>query len=159
MSPRARKVTVAAAATLFVVPLLWRPQATPLDPVHREAAHPTSSHAAPPAPAPIPRTSPSAGARASSELVMHAVEISRLDGFPPDASAGDVFDVWVAWNPPIVKGPNVQLLLKAVALEKIAPPVTPEGPYVAFLLMSRREAREFLYATRYGALSVTVPAG
>lgn len=69
-----------------------------------------------------------------------------------------MFEVWVAWNPPIVKEPNIQLLLKGVTLDKIAPPVTPEGPYVALLLMSRADAREFLYATRYGALSVTQPA-
>jgi hypothetical protein len=82
-----------------------------------------------------------------------------LNGFPPDAAPGDIFDIWVAWDREVVKGPNVQLLLKDVDLEEIAPPVTPEGPYVAYLIVTRAEARDLLYGTKYGALSVTQPAG
>jgi len=82
-----------------------------------------------------------------------------LNGFPPDAAPGDTFDIWVAWDGEVVKGPNVQILLKDVGLEKIAPPVTAEGPYVAYLIVTRAEARDLLYGTKYGALSVTQPAG
>lgn len=155
MNARTRNLVILSSAGIGLLFLFWRPQA-PL-------GHPSdaSIHSPPPPSSPTELMSPQGGApsmRRAPAMVTHAVEVSRLHGFPPDASPGDVFEVWVAWNPPIVKGPNIQLLLNGVTLDRIAPPVTPEGPYVAFLLMPRRDAREFLYATRYGALSVTQPA-
>lgn len=99
------------------------------------------------------------GGRNGRDMDTYAVDISWLKGFPPDAAPGDVFDIWVAWERSVVKGPNMQILLEGVVLEKIAPPVTAQGPYVAILLMTRKQSMDFLYGREYGALSVTRPAG
>ena len=93
------------------------------------------------------------------DMDTYAVDISWLKGFPPDAAPGDVFDIWVSWDRSVMKRPNMQLLLEGVMLEKIAPPVTPQGPYVAILLMTRKQSEDFLYGREYGSLSVTRPAG
>jgi hypothetical protein len=156
MNTRTRNLAAAGVAALVVALFLFRPQTPDDRGVAVSLPEPAASRTepaviAPPSPVPSP-------AGVSREMVTHALDVSRLNGFPPDASPGDVFDIWVAWNPPVAKGPNVQLLLKGVALEKVAPPVTPDGPYVAFLLVNRSQARDLLYGTKYGLLSVTQPA-
>ena len=156
MNTRTRNLALSGIVALVVVLFLFRTQPSSGQDPAAAIPHPTSSArpAATAPPSPVP-----SGLRTSEGMVAHALDVARLNGFPPDAAPGDVFDVWVSWNPPVMKGPNVQLLLRGVTLEKIAPPVTPEGPYVAFLLVTRSQARDLLYGTKYGLLSVTQPAG
>ncbi len=65
-------------------------------------------------------------------------------------------DLWVAWDPPITKSPRIQRLVSDVMLEKIVPPVTPDGPAAAILAIEVSEIGDLLYADRYGSLSVTL---
>ena len=153
MNPFAKSLAISVSVGAVLTALVWRAQTAP---TYRPAPAPVAEPSAGLPTETVPPVS-TADAPLSGNLVTHAIDIARLDGFPPDAAPGDVFDIWVAWNPPVVKGPNIQLLLKDVGLEKIAPAVTRGGPNVAFLLLPRADARELLYASRYGVLSVTQP--
>jgi hypothetical protein len=114
---------------------------------------------------PGPTGSPIGGVRAEvpgatrPKLFAYAVAVTEIAGLPPDAEAGTTLDLWVSWEPPLVepRDVGVQSLMRRVILEKIVPPVTPEGPYVATLLVDRRQVADLLNADRYGALSVTLP--
>ena len=155
MNPRTKRLLLTLTGVLVATALfLGFPAPADRLPTQSPVGHSVS----PPLAATISPT-PDAAALSPAERGMHtyAVDISWLMGFPPDAQPGDVFDIWVAWDQRVVKGPNIQLLLKEVVLEKIAPPVTPAGPYVAFLFMTREQSRDFLYGKEYGSLSVTRP--
>jgi hypothetical protein len=156
MNRRTSYVAVSvAAAIVFVIMTLRGGSSIPSS----VAAQPPESLKGTLAPMPAPSVDTSADDVGSSKKkVSHAIDVLRLAGLPTDAQPGDLFDVWVTWGPPIAKGPNLQLLVAGVELERIAEPVTVEGPSVAVLTVSRRDAADLLYGTRYGALSVTQPA-
>lgn len=160
MNTRTRNLTVATGG-VFLALLLMLGKAQPASVPRAAPPHgigPTTTPV-PPAPPGEPGVGGSQAERARRGTHTYAVDVSWLKGFPPDASPGDVFHIWVAWDRSVIEGPNIQLLLTNVELEKVAPPVTPQGPYVAFLFMSRQQARDFLYGKEYGSLSVTQPAG
>ena len=153
MNARTKNLLLAISGMLVVSALFLRGPAAADRSLRKVASDPggsptwiTSSAA------PTPATSPPPVGR---DVPTYAVDISTLSGFPPDAEPGDLFDIWVAWDRRIVKGPNIQLLLEGVELERIAPPVTAQGPYVALFIVTRGQARDLLYGERYGALSVT----
>lgn len=92
-----------------------------------------------------------------TDLVSYAVAVNELHGLSPQAIPGTTLDIWVAWEPPVTKKPRIQPLLADVILEGIAPPVLPDGPHAALLLVPAGQISDLLYGDRYGSLSVTIP--
>lgn len=90
-------------------------------------------------------------------LVSYAVAVSELHGLPPNVAPGTRLEIWVAWEPPITKQPDIRPLLDDVLLEEISPPLLPDGPHVASLLVGRGQISDLFYGDRYGSLSVVVP--
>jgi hypothetical protein len=80
----------------------------------------------------------------------------ELPGLPPDATPGTKLDLWVTWQPPVTREPKVQLLIEDVTLETISAPITVDGPYVANLLVGKKELPDLLYGDRFGDLNVSV---
>ena len=160
MNTRTRNLAL-GGSTLFIVVLLVAGRSQPVADPRSAASPPDAVLASPTVPFPTGAPSPfeTPVGPNGREMDTYAVDVSLLKGFPPDAAPRDVFDIWVAWDRSVVKRPNMQLLLEGVVLEKIAPPVTEHGPYVAIFLMTRKQSLDFLYAEKYGALSVTRPAG
>ena len=95
---------------------------------------------------------------AVTERLTYAILVEELAGLSPDATPGTVLQLWVTWDPPVTKQPKLQKLLDGVILDEIAPPVTPDGPYVALLSVARGQLDELLWADRYGTLSAAVIA-
>lgn len=112
-----------------------------------------ASRSAPPDPAPLP--SPSV-AFAPSDVRSYAVALDELQGLPSDAPPGTQLELYVAWDPPITKRPRIQLLMGDVTLDKIVPPLTPNGVPTALLLIKEDRIGAVLFADRYGALSAAV---
>jgi hypothetical protein len=92
-------------------------------------------------------------------LQTYAIAAAELRGLPPDAAPGTLLRIWVAWDPPITEAPEFRILLDSVVLEKLIPPIAPEGPVTALLSASPKRIADLLYGDRYGALSVTVLDG
>ena len=90
--------------------------------------------------------------------VDYAIAAAELSGLSPDAAPGTLLDLWVAWDPPITDKPQVQPLLRGVRLNRIVPPVTPEGPEVALLSVRPSQVSDLIWGDRYGSLSVTMIA-
>jgi hypothetical protein len=91
-----------------------------------------------------------------AERFEYAIAVAELDGLPPDVEPGTVYDLWVTWEPPLVEQPDVQPLLRDVVLERVIPPIVPEGPTVAVLGIPRTKTavRALVYGDQYGKLSV-----
>lgn len=98
----------------------------------------------------LPQTSPVSNTRA------YALPTSEIPGLPVDASPGTRLEVWVAWDPPVTRGPRVQRLLDEVTLQRLVPPATPEGPTGAILEVKRSQVADLLFGDRWGSLSVVV---
>ena len=86
----------------------------------------------------------------------YAVEVSDLLGLPPDIPPGKVMEIWVAWDPAVAKGPQIQRLLKTVTLERFVEPVTMDGPRVAVLSVPRERIGDLMYGDLFGSLAVTL---
>lgn len=89
-------------------------------------------------------------------LRSYAVSANELQGLPFDSAPGTKLELWVAWEPPVTKGPRVQRLVEDVVLEKIAPPTVPNGPHTAILLVSPKRISDVIYGDLYGRLSAVV---
>ncbi|MGH2756822.1 MAG: hypothetical protein ACRDI3_03445 [Actinomycetota bacterium] len=89
----------------------------------------------------------------------YAIALPELKGLPPDASPGTEMELWVAWEPPVTQRPRIQRLLRAVVLEKIAPPAIEGGPSVALLSIAASDVSDLMWGHRYGALSVVLLPG
>lgn len=88
----------------------------------------------------------------------YSIGLSEVRGLAPGVQPGTRFDLWVAWNRPITRGPRVQKLLSGAIVGELIPPLTPEGPVIVELLIPVRELPDFLFAHRYGSLNaVAVP--
>ena len=105
---------------------------------------------------PAPGKAPPGSQTHGHSMRSYAIAAAELDGLPLDAAPGTVMDVWASWDPPLTKRPQVQPLIRDVVLERIAPPVSPDGPYVAVLLVSDRRVVDLIYGDRYGSLSVAI---
>lgn len=155
-SPRAIALALAGVALAFLAANLWAQSPQP----SRAMARSTSPTSSPSSPAPSSHVAdggtlrPVAGGK---DLVSYAVAVNELHGLPPQAAPGTLLDVWVAWEPPVTKQPRIAPLLSGVILEEIAPPMLPDGPYAALLLVPRNEVSDLLYGDRYGSLSVIIP--
>lgn len=90
------------------------------------------------------------------ERVTYAIDVNDIAGLAPSIPSGTLVDIWVTWERPITKTPGLQRLVRGVLIEQIAPPVTPEGPYVAVLSVDERKVENLLWGDRYGALSATI---
>jgi hypothetical protein len=86
----------------------------------------------------------------------YAIALHELPGLPPDAESGTRLEVWAVWRPPITKERQVQRLVSGTRLERIVPPVTPEGPPVAILEVPEKEMSDLLYGDKFGELSAAV---
>ena len=86
----------------------------------------------------------------------YALATAELAGLSPDVAPGTPLELWVTWTEPISKEPSVQKLLDGVTLERIVPPVTPDGPEVAVLSVSSKDIPDLIYGDRFGALSVAL---
>jgi hypothetical protein len=89
----------------------------------------------------------------------YAVALEELPGLAPDAAPGTRLQLWVAWEPPIVRRPRIDLLLKDVVLARIVQPLSPRGRGTALLLLKPPQVSDVLYADRYGGLSAVVTDG
>lgn len=86
----------------------------------------------------------------------YAVDVSDLLGLPPDVQPGQVMEIWVAWDPAVTKGPQIQRLLKVVTLQRFVEPVTMDGPRVAVLSVPRERIGDLMYGDMFGSLTVTL---
>lgn len=117
-------------------------------------------------PAPTMPTAPSAMATGPAtitgagqpELVDYAISVSELSGLSVDVVPGTALDLWVTWDPPVTERPQVQRLLRGVMLQRLIPPVTPDGPSVALLSVRERSVARLIYGDRYGSLTATTSA-
>jgi hypothetical protein len=139
--------------------LLWSFIPVASDPgVGREAAYPSGSPMSSPPQPPISSIAPSpAPLEATASRRTYAIGLHELAGLPPDVAPGTVLDLWVAWEPPVTEEIQVQLLLKDVVVERLIPPVLPEGPTTVLLSVAPRDISDLLYGDRYGQLSAVSP--
>lgn len=107
----------------------------------------------PPADASIPPTPTSAAG-----LVSYAIPTIDLQGLRPDIAPGTHLDLWVTWQPPVTKTAELHPLLKDVVLEEIVPPLSPDGPHAAILLVDPDQITDLMWGDRFGALSAAVPS-
>lgn len=119
----------------------------------REAASPTRSSDVPvTAESPQPTTPlPHEG-----DLRSYALALPELDGLPPDLQPGDRLQLWVAWEPPVTRTSQVQLLVKGATFDRIVSSVVPGEPPTVLLLVSPKDIPDLLYGDRWGALSAVV---
>jgi len=105
-----------------------------------------------------PASSPATGTASipQSGRVTYAMKLNEVSGLSPSAPPGTMLDLWVTWDRPLTEVPKLQRLVRRVVLEQIAPPVTPNGPYVAMLSVSQSQADELVWADRYGSLGATM---
>ncbi|MGH2786563.1 MAG: hypothetical protein ACRDJV_01470 [Actinomycetota bacterium] len=86
----------------------------------------------------------------------YALEVTELDGLPPDAPPGTFLEVWVTWEPPLTRRIKIQKLIPRARLEKIIPNIVPEAPATALLSVPRAGVVDLMYGDRFGRLGVTV---
>jgi hypothetical protein len=135
----------AGAVVTVIVSMLGQPQVQPEAPVVDVPRSTPGASSPTPSPSPL-----------RSDQRVYALSLSELSGLPPDARPGTSLQVWVAWEPPITRGPKIQLLVPHATLERIVPGMTPESPMTALLAVPVRAIPDVLYGDRYGALSVTL---
>jgi hypothetical protein len=124
-----------------------------------EAAPISSSiyEVATPTPSVLAASPPPGDIRIGQKHQEYAIATHELRGLAPDAQPGTALELWVAWDPSYVKGPQVQRLLKRATLSRFIEPVTPSGPVVAVLAVPAGKVGDLMYGDLYGQLSVTVP--
>jgi hypothetical protein len=155
MPTRQKRLVMVGGVFLFIVTLGWNllsdARRAPAS-IYPPAPLPSLTAAEVPTPMITP-ASPSSGEAARFE---YAIALVELDGLAPDVDPGTLFDLWVTWEPPLVDQPDVRPLLRAVVLERVIPPVVPEGPTVAVLGIPRTKSavRALVYGDQYGKLSV-----
>ena len=89
----------------------------------------------------------------------YAIGLHDLAGLSRTVTPGTVVDLWVAWDPPIMKDPQYQRLIRSVIVKEIEPPFVPEGPFTVVLSVPKDKISDLLYADRYGAISVAMLGG
>lgn len=114
------------------------------------AAAPSASHAGP-----APTRAPHPVDAGSRHVRTYALAASDLSGLPGDVSPGTRIDLWVAWDPPVTKGPSVQRLLTDLTIAEVAPGVGASSPSV-IVNVPEEDVERLLYGDRYGALSATM---
>ena len=113
-----------------------------------------------PAPTPMSSLDPGGSLGSPADLSEYAVAVTELQGLPPDVQPGQSFDLWVAWDPVVSDGPQIQRLLKQVRIARFIEPTTFEGPMVAVLSVPTRRVGDLMYGDRFGSFNVTLaPTG
>ena len=151
-----RAITVAAALIACAAAVMWVVQgARP----SRDSIPAAAGHAEDLDPSPHPSTTAASVTipPTTADLVSYAIPTTELQGLPPDLAFGTRLDLWVAWQPPITKRTELQPLLQGVLLEKIVPPLLPDGPHSAILKVDPDEISDLIWGDRFGALSAVVP--
>ena len=103
-----------------------------------------------------PTPGPSAPADVSGR-VAYSIDLSEVAGLSPTVPPGSSVELWATWERPVTHSPRLQRVVEDAILEKVSPPLTPDGPTVATFLITRREMDDLLWADRYGAISATLP--
>ena len=147
---RTKRLALAGSVFLFVIYLGWDmfsgitggAGATPMSPI--VSASPVT------APSPAPSTPTPAG-RAG-----YWVDVAEISGLSPQTPVGTTIDLWVAWDPPLTKQPEIRHLLDGVVVQEIAPPISASDPTGVLLSIDRKDRDALLWADRYGSLSATI---
>jgi hypothetical protein len=105
---------------------------------------------------PQQQESPTSVPPATRGFRSYALEITELDGLPPDASPGTELEIWVTWEPPITRRIRVQRLIQQVRVVRIIPNIVPEGPATVLLSIPRRDIADMFYGDRFGELSAAI---
>jgi hypothetical protein len=143
---RAAIALVIPLAALLVVIKLFAPQ------TEVATVEPIDS----PVPTPQQQEEPSNVLPATGGVRSYALEITELDGLPPDASPGTALEIWVTWEPPITRRIQVQRLIQQAQVERIIPNIVPEAPATVLLSIPRRDIADMFYGDRFGQLSAAV---
>ena len=93
------------------------------------------------------------------ERVAYSVDIDEISGLAPTVAPGTTIELWVTWDRPLVTQPELQPVIRDAILEKIDPPVTPDGPTVATFLVTRKRLGHLMWADRYGNISAVALPG
>ncbi len=155
VNPRMKNLALSGGAAVILAYLAWNAI------LPSKIASPEPNVAPSVASSPAPSVSPAGTVEATAvdagvdPTRIYAVGLSELQGLSPDTPPGSTIDIWVAWDPPITKGPRVQRLLSGVTLEKIIEGATPEAPVTALLRIADAQSSDMIFGDRYGTLSVT----
>lgn len=156
MTTTTRKLAIFAVAAGVMIFVGWDAFAGISSPAPVSGEPPALNTPSPGASVPVVEPPAETPARVAQDRVSYAIAVAELAGLSPTATPGTVLQLWVTWDPPVTKRPQLQKLLDGVVLDEIAPPVTPEGPHVALLSVARSQLDELLWADRYGSLSAAV---
>ena len=149
MSRRIRNlaaVGIAVALTSFMV-------VSRLGPVTPGASGASHASSVTPTPEATPAT---ASTDVRDDLSSYAVALPELRGLPSDAAPGTIVDLWVTWDAPVMKEPQVQPLLRKVTVQKIISNAAPEAPPTVLLGVEHDDVGDLLYGDRYGSLSAVL---
>lgn len=118
------------------------------------------------APAPLPPEEPqdATGAKSArpsatpqSSLVSYAIARRDIEGLSPSTPPGSRVSIWVWWPPKRNVRARVELVTDAAVVDSIVPPLIPNAPDTALLLVPRAELAELARADRRGSLSLAPP--
>ncbi len=161
--PDVKRLSIAGGVVVLLLLLFWRAASSvsqPSSPSVRRASSNAVQGASPSVLSAAPSPSTSSGAPSApisgADTRVYAVALPELAGLPADAAPGTRLELWVTWEPPVTKQPRVQRLATGVTLDRMVPPVTPDGSPAALLRIPRREIPSVLYGDRYGAVSAVV---
>lgn len=151
---RVKRSGLALAAVLFLAYLGW-------DMLSGMSVTPASrgSRSFEPIPTGSPTSTPLSDVDHSTQAdrVAYSIDLSDIAGLSPTTVPGSAVELWVTWDRPLTRSPKLQRVVRNAVLERVNPPVTPDGPTVATFLVSRNEIDGLLWADSYGALSATIP--
>ena len=154
MTTKNRRLALAGGAVVLLTVMVWGFMplfSGPAEPIEVEPLPPTvlGSPTATSTPVDLSTTPPTG----DSSRRTYAVGLHELAGLSPDSPPGTELELFVTWEPPVTRTPRVQLLVKDVRLERLIPPVLPEGPTTALLSLPTRDVPDLLYGDRFGQLS------
>lgn len=147
---RTKRLALASGVFLFVIYLGWDMLAGMTGGAGAAPVAPIASGSPTASPSPVPTTSRPTG-RAG-----YWVDIAEVSGLSPQTPIGTSLDLWVAWDPPLTKQPEIRHLLDDVVVEQIAQPITAGDPTGVLLSLDRQDRDALLWADRYGSLSATI---
>ena len=155
MTTRTRRLALVGGGALVLGILIWSflmpgsapPSSTPRQDVVAPSVITSPAALASVAPSPLP---------SSSSRRTYALGLHELAGIPNDTPPGTRIELWVTWEPPLTRDVRVQLLVKDVIVERLVPPVVPEGPTSALLSVRVRDIPDLLYGDRFGELSAVM---
>lgn len=164
MTSRQRTLLIGSAVVLGAILLLWKPApVAPEEPI--ASTEIARSLPVDPSPAPSFAAATPAAAREETGTVSsravdrreYALGMHELSGFPRETAPGVRMELWVAWDPPLTKAPDVRRLIRDVIVADIIPPLSPDGPTAVIVSVPTDRVPDLIYGDRYGDLSVVLP--